>query len=57
MNPEPVRQAVRKAVDPNKRQRATTGIVGIWKNRDDIGGSTEYIRNLRRSTRLERLSE
>jgi hypothetical protein len=37
------------------RKKAMLDFVGIRKDRDDIGDSTEYIRELRRSTRLERL--
>ncbi len=36
-----------------------TGIIGLWKDRDDIGDAKEYVRNLRRATgketRLDRL--
>jgi hypothetical protein len=30
-------------------------VIGIWKDRTDIGDSTEYVRKLRRDTRLERV--
>jgi hypothetical protein len=54
---ELVRQAVRKTygVDLEARRKAMMGIIGIRKGRDDIGDSTEYVRSLRRSTRLQRL--
>jgi plasmid stability protein len=41
------------------RQAAMTGIVGLWKDRRDIGDPQEYVRKLRRATgketRLDRL--
>jgi hypothetical protein len=41
------------------RQAAMTGIVGLWRGRDDIGDPQEYVRKLRRATgketRLDRL--
>ena len=56
---ELARQALRErfGVDLEERRKAMMGIVGIWKDRDDIGDSTEYIRKMRRSTRLQRLAE
>jgi hypothetical protein len=32
------------------------GIVGLWADREDIGDSTEYIRELRQDSRQERLN-
>jgi hypothetical protein len=32
-------------------------VVGLWKNRREIGHSTAHARNLRREKRLNRLSE
>jgi hypothetical protein len=58
---ELVRKAVRdtyigSAVD---RQAAMSGIIGLWKDRDDIGDPQQYVRKLRRATgketRLDRL--
>jgi hypothetical protein len=40
-----------------KRKKAMEALIGIRKDREDIGDTTEYIRNLRRGTRLERLLE
>jgi hypothetical protein len=41
------------------RKAAMTGIIGLWKDRDDIGDGREYVRKLRRvtgkETRLDRL--
>jgi len=56
---ELARQALREryGVDLEERRKAMMGIVGIWKDRGDIGDSTEYIRKMRRSTRLQRLAE
>jgi hypothetical protein len=30
--------------------RALTAIEGLWRDRDDLGSSTEYVRRLRRDT-------
>jgi hypothetical protein len=55
---ELVRQAVRDQYLGNleKRREAMDSLVGLWKDRDDLGDSTEYVRDLRRGTRTERLS-
>jgi len=52
-----VREALREKyqVDPEARRRAMMAIVGMWKDRDDIGDPEEYVRNLRRGTRMKRL--
>jgi hypothetical protein len=54
---ELVRRAVRErySVDREKRKRAMEAVIGIWKDRTDIGDSTEYVRKLRRGKRLKRL--
>jgi Arc/MetJ family transcription regulator len=54
---ELVRRAVRErySVDREKRKQAMEAVIGIWKDRTDIGDSTEYVRKLRRDTRLERV--
>jgi hypothetical protein len=54
---ELVRKAIRdtylgSSID---RKAAMTGIVGLWRNRSDIGDPQEYVRNLRKDTRLDRL--
>jgi hypothetical protein len=52
-----VREAIREKykLDPEARRRALMGIVVIWKDRDDIGDPDEYVRKLRRGTRMKRL--
>jgi Ribbon-helix-helix protein, copG family len=53
-----VRQAVRERYlgDLDERRKAMLAFVGIRKDRKDMPDSTEeYVRNLRRDTRLERL--
>ncbi len=53
-----VRQAARERYlgDLEERREAMKALVGIWKDRKDIPDSTEeYIRSLRRDTRMERL--
>jgi Arc/MetJ family transcription regulator len=54
---ELVRRAVRErySVDREKRKQAMEAVIGIWKDRTDIGDSTEYVRKLRRGKRLKRL--
>jgi Ribbon-helix-helix protein, copG family len=53
-----VRQAARERYlgDLDERRKAMLAFVGIRKDRKDMPDSTEeYVRNLRRDTRLERL--
>ena len=55
-----VRQAARERYLGNlaERREAMEAIVGIWKDRTDLPDSTEeYVRSLRRDTRLERLGK
>lgn len=55
-----VRQAARERYLGNldERREAMLGIVGIWKDRTDLPDSTEeYVRSLRRDTRMERLKK
>jgi hypothetical protein len=58
---ELVRRAIRDTYigAANGRKAAMTGIVGLWKDRNEIGDSQEYICKLRRPTgreaRLDRL--
>ena len=56
---ELVRQAARERYLGNleKRSKAMEAIVGIWKDRTDLPDSTEYVRSLRRDTRMERLKQ
>ena len=58
---ELVRKAIRDAYlgSSNDRKAAMTRIIGLWKDRDDIGDPQNYVRKLRRATgektRLDRL--
>jgi len=55
-----VRQAARERYLGNldERRKAMEGLIGIWKDRTDLPDSTEeYVRSLRRDTRLERLEK
>jgi hypothetical protein len=58
---ELVRKAVRDAYIGSAidRRAAMSGIIGLWKDRDDIGNPQQYVRELRRptgkQTRLDRL--
>jgi hypothetical protein len=53
---ELVRTAVRERYLDHleERKKAMLDFIGIRKDRDDIGDSTEYVRTMRRSTRLQR---
>lgn len=54
---ELVRRAARDRYMGNLEQRraAMMGIVGLWKDRADIGDAESYVRNLRDDDRMERL--
>ena len=39
----------------SQRKKAMQAAVGLWKDREDIGDSTAYVRKLRRGTRLQRV--
>lgn len=58
---ELVRKAIRDSYLSSSvdRKAAMTGIIGLWKDRDDIGDARQYVRKLRRATgketRLDRL--
>jgi len=54
---ELVRKAIRETyMNPAAdRKAAMLAVVGLWKDRGDIGDSTEYVRALRRESRLDRL--
>jgi hypothetical protein len=55
-----IRQAARERYLGNleERRKAMEALVGIRKDRKDLPDSTEeYVRNLRRDTRIERLSK
>lgn len=53
-----IREAVRDRYfrDQKRRQEAMLGFVGMRKDRDDIGETEEYVRRLRRGTRLKRIT-
>ncbi len=54
-----VRRAVRDRypADKEKRRKAMMAWVGIWKDRDDLPETEQYVRQLRDDDRLERLKE
>ena len=56
---ELVREAVRERYlgSLEARQKAMQAVVGLWKDRRDIGDSTAHVRGLRRGTRLNRLGK
>jgi hypothetical protein len=56
---ELVRNAIREKYWPERALRieAFESIIGLWKDRTDIGETDDYIRDLRRSSRLERLAD
>ena len=52
-----VREAVARAYGTEHEEVRTTtleGITGLWRDRDDLGPSDEYVRRLRRDTRRTR---
>ena len=55
-----VREAARERYLGNldQRREAMKALVGIWKDRTDLPDSTEeYVRSLRRDTRMDRLEK
>ena len=38
------------------RKDAAEAIIGLWKDRTDIGDASAYVRRLRRDSRLERVT-
>ena len=54
---ELVREAVQEKYlgQPANRAELLQSIIGAWKRRDDLGDSTEYVRRLRKGSRLSRL--
>jgi hypothetical protein len=54
-----VRQAVRERYlgSLTARKTAMQAVVGIWKDRTDIGNTKAYVRGLRRGNRLKRLAD
>jgi ribbon-helix-helix CopG family protein len=55
---ELVRQAVREKYgrSPADRKEAMQALVGIWKDREDLPDSDQYVRRLRKGKRLRRIS-
>jgi len=41
------------AQDQERRKKAFEAVIGLWKDRTDLGDTDEYVRKLRRSTRRE----
>ena len=56
---ELVRNAIREKYSQNRARRIEgfESIIGLWKDRTDIGETDGYVRDLRRSSRLERLAD
>ncbi|HTQ61169.1 MAG TPA: CopG family transcriptional regulator [Candidatus Solibacter sp.] len=54
---ELVREAVREKYGSSAgdRRRAMQAMVGIWKDREDLPDSEQYVRQLRRGKRLRRI--
>lgn len=52
-----VREALREKYlpDAESRRRALESMVGLWKDRTDLPDTEEYVRELRRGNRIERL--
>jgi hypothetical protein len=55
---ELVRQAVREKYGRSAadRREAMQALVGIWKNREDLPDSEQYVRRLRKGKRLQRIA-
>ncbi len=54
---ELVREALARtygSTDVEARRSAVMAVLGLWKDRDDIGDAREYVRRLRRGTRRKR---
>jgi hypothetical protein len=50
-----VAQVLREKYLSPRRIEILKSMVGLWKDRDDMGDSTEYVRKLRRTRRSERI--
>jgi hypothetical protein len=52
-----VRQAVREKylANPARKSELLKGIVGLWKDRADLGDTETYVRKLRKGERVRRL--
>ena len=55
---ELVRRALRERYGASlaRRRKAMQALVGIWRDRTDLGGTRSYVRRLRRGKRLNRLA-
>ncbi|MGB7759774.1 MAG: CopG family transcriptional regulator [Bryobacteraceae bacterium] len=55
---ELVRGAVREkyALDTGIRREAFQQVAGLWKDREDPGGTAQYVRRLRNGSRLKKLA-
>jgi hypothetical protein len=55
---ELVRQAVREKYGGSAadRREAMQAFVGIWKDREDLADSEQYVRRLRKGKRLRRIA-
>ena len=55
---ELVRQTVREKYGRSAadRREAMQALVGIWKNREDLPDSEQYVRRLRKGKRLRRIA-
>ncbi|MGA2038605.1 MAG: ribbon-helix-helix protein, CopG family [Bryobacteraceae bacterium] len=53
-----VRGAVREkyGIDPAIRREAFQQVAGLWKDREDLGGTAQYVRRLRGGSRLKKLA-
>ncbi|QQR81554.1 MAG: ribbon-helix-helix protein, CopG family [Deltaproteobacteria bacterium] len=53
-----IRQAVEKAygkkISKEERWKKLSAACGIWKDRDDLPPTDEYVRSLRKNTRMKR---
>jgi hypothetical protein len=52
-----VRQAVREKylASPSHKRDVMMSVVGLWKDRDDLGDTEAYVRKLRKGERISRL--
>ena len=55
---ELVRQVVGEKYgrSPGDRRKAMQALVGLWKNREDLPDTEEYVRRLRKGRRLGRIA-
>ncbi|HEY1220222.1 MAG: CopG family transcriptional regulator [Bryobacteraceae bacterium] len=53
-----VRGAVREkyGLDTGARREAFQQAAGLWKDREDLGGTAQYVRRLRSGSRLKKLA-